>query len=163
VVLLSYPLWAPQWGAGILGEIAGQPIVASLTVLAAFFGLVALYCRALQQTLKLVRPDARTASPASVWWMFAIPHNFVEDFFIVQRVVASLAAEARVPAGELKRWSAFGYGWCGLQILSLLPGAAGYAGGAVALPMWAAHWAMTVRINRRLASRTAAEDLARTR
>ena len=29
-VLLGYPLWAPQWGGGILGEVAGLPPAAAL-------------------------------------------------------------------------------------------------------------------------------------
>ena len=83
-----------------------------------------------------------------MWWMFAVPYNFVEDFFIVRAVAASLAADGRVTPG---RWKVVGYGWCALQILSLFPGVAGYAGGAAALPVWAAHWVMTARINRSLA------------
>lgn len=152
-VLLSYPLWAPQWGRGILGEVTGLPPAVALGVVAAFFGLVALYCRTLWRTMTLIHPGARTAAPTSVWWMFAIPYNFTEDFFIVHTVATSLAADARVPARELSHWSTLGYGWCALQILSLFPGAAGYLGGAVAIPLWAAHWIMTVRINRRLGVR----------
>ncbi|MEU4622769.1 hypothetical protein AB0G04_22710 [Actinoplanes sp. NPDC023801] len=148
VILLSYPIWAPQWGSGILGEIAGQPLWASVAIVAGFLALVALYCRALHRTLSLVRPGARRARPASVWWMFAIPFNFVEDFFIVRAVGASLAAHG---AGGAGRWTRLGYGWCAFQILSLFPGPAGLAGGAVALPLWAAHWASTARLNRRLA------------
>jgi hypothetical protein len=148
-VLLSYPIWAPQWGSGILGEIAGQPLWASATIVAGFLALVAFYCRALHRTLTLVRPGARQARPASVWWMFAIPHNFVEDFFIVRAIAASLAAHG---AGGVRRWALLGYGWCAFQILSLFPGPAGLAGGAVALPLWAAHWVLTARLNRRLAT-----------
>jgi hypothetical protein len=154
-VLVSYPLWAPQWGAGILGEFAGLPPALALGAVASFFGLVALYCRTLWRTLTLVRPQARAAPAASVWWMFAIPYNFTEDFFIIRTIATSLAADARVPARELRRWSAAGYGWCALQILSLFPGAAGYLGGAVAVPLWVAHWIMSRRINRRLGDRTA--------
>ncbi|GIE31340.1 hypothetical protein Ait01nite_043850 [Actinoplanes italicus] len=150
-ILLAYPIWAPQWGSGILGEIAGQPLWASAAIVAGFLALVAFYCRALHRTLLLVRPGARQARPASVWWMFAIPHNFVEDFFIVRAVAASLAADG---AGGVRRWASLGYGWCALQIVSLLPGAAGLAGGAMALPLWAAHWLLTARLNRALAART---------
>jgi hypothetical protein len=131
VALLLFP------GRGILDEVAGQPFV-----VAGFFGLVALYCAALQRTLTLTGG----ARPASVWWMFAVPYNFVEDFFIVRTVAAALAADGRAAAPG--RWSAVGYAWCTLQILSLLPGMPGYAAGAAALPVWAAHWIMTARINR---------------
>ena len=153
-VLLSYPVWAAHWGGGILGEVVGLPPAAAVGGIVAFFGLVALYCRTLWRTLTLVHPDARTAPAASVWWMFAIPYNFTEDFFIVHTVATSLAADARVPARELGRWSTFGYSWCALQILSLFPGAVGYVGGAIAIPLWGAHWIMTLRINRQLGDRT---------
>ncbi|WP_433790182.1 hypothetical protein [Actinoplanes sp. CA-252034] len=147
-ILLTYPIWAPQWGAGLLGEIAGQPPWASAAIVAGFLGLVALFCRTLQRTLTLTRTGTR---PASVWWMFAIPHNFVEDFYIVRAVAGSLAA-AGTPPARVRRWAALGYGWCALQIVSLLPGAAGLAGGAMALPLWGAHWVLTARLNRRLAA-----------
>jgi hypothetical protein len=158
-ILLTYPMWAPQWGDGLLGEIAGQPLWASAAIIAGFLGLVALYCRALQRTLTLIRPAARRARPGSVWWMFAVPHNFVEDFFIVRAVAGSLAT-AGTPAREVRRWELLGYGWCTLQIVSLLPGVPGLAGGAGALPLWAAHWALTTRLNRRLARPAAAPDAA---
>ncbi|MGS2646144.1 hypothetical protein [Streptosporangium sp. LJ11] len=166
-ILLGYPLWAPEWGPGILGEIRALGMPGGLIALAVFLGLVALYCRALQRTMTLVRPEARTASPASVWWMFAIPYNFTEDFFIVRAVSASVAAsmttsttdDARVPGGFVRWWTALGYGWCAFQILSLFPGTAGYVGGAIALPLWAAHWIMTGRVNRRLATRQPAAPL----
>lgn len=153
-VLLAQPLWAPQWGRGLLGEIAVFPPPVALAVVAGFLGLVALYCRALQRALALVGPRPGVAAPASVWWMFAIPYNFVEDFFIVHAVATGLRREGSTPAPALRRLSALGYGWCALQILSLLPGAPGYAGGAVAVPLWLAHWALTLRVNRRLAAHT---------
>ncbi|GAA4937949.1 hypothetical protein GCM10025331_24660 [Actinoplanes utahensis] len=146
LILLTQPLWAPQWGGGILTEIAGRPPWISAAIVLGFLGLVALYCRTLQRTLTTVRPWARRARPASVWWMFAVPHNFVEDFFIVRAVAASLAADG-VPPGPVRRWSILGFGWCAAQIVSLLPGVAGLAGGAVALPLWAVHWHLTVRLN----------------
>lgn len=158
-ILLSYPLWAPEWGRGILGEIEAWGMPGGLIAVAVFLGLVALYCRALQRTMTLVRPDARTASPTSVWWMFAIPYNFTEDFFIVRAVSASLAADEQVTSGFIRRWAALGYGWCAFQILSLFPGMAGYVGGAIALLLWAAHWIMTARVNRTLATRPPAAPL----
>ncbi|WP_329093631.1 MULTISPECIES: hypothetical protein [unclassified Streptosporangium] len=162
-ILLSYPFWAPEWGLGILGEIGALGMPGGLIAIAVFFGLVALYCRALQRTMTLIGPEARTASPASVWWMFAIPYNFTEDFFIVRAVSTSLAASTtagtRVRGGFVRWWTVIGYGWCAFQILSLFPGTAGYVGGAIALPLWAAHWIMTGRVNRRLATRQPAVPL----
>ncbi|WP_369687400.1 hypothetical protein [Streptomyces somaliensis] len=133
-VLLCYPLWAPHWERGVLGETAALGTVAASAVTVVFLGVVALYCRALQRTLGLVRPEARTGSPASVWWMFAIPYNFTEDFFIVRTVATSLAGDGRMPGRFVRWWAVLGYGWCGFQILSLFPGAAGHAGGALAVP-----------------------------
>lgn len=159
-VLLTYPLWAPEWGRGILGEVEGQGVLGALITVAVFFGLVALYCRTLQRTLALLPPAARTATPASVWWMFAIPYNFTEDFFIVRNIAASLTADATLPSQDVRRWAIVGYGWCAAQILSLFPGAAGYLGGAVAMVLWAAHWIMTVRFTRQLAERRPAAPLA---
>ncbi|MFG2297624.1 hypothetical protein [Streptomyces sp. NPDC048603] len=158
--LLALPLWAPGRGRGLLGEIAAQGPAGALLTLTVFLALVALYCRALQRTLTLIPAGTRAASPASVWWMFAIPYNFTEDFFIVRNVAASLAADGRVPVRSVRRWALFGHGWCTLQILSLFPGAAGFAGGVLALLLWAAHWAMTVRVNRALAARPYAARLA---
>ena len=145
LLLLLHPILTGR-DTGILAEVAARPRWISATIVAGFLGLVALYCRALQRTLTLVPPGARRARPASVWWMFAFPHNFVEDFFIVRAVAASLAAGG-VPPGRVRCWSILGHGWCAAQIVSLLPGAAGLAGGAVALPLWAAHWLLTTRVN----------------
>ncbi|MEF2528487.1 MULTISPECIES: hypothetical protein [Streptomyces] len=160
--LLTQPLWAPGWGSGVLGEAAAPGLPGAVAAVAVFFGLVALYCRSLQRTLHLVPSEARTAAPRSVWWMFAIPYNFTEDFFIVRAVAASLAADGRTAPAAVRRWKALGYAWCGLQIASLLPGAVGRAGAAAALLMWAAHWAVTARLNRRLAARRPAALQPRT-
>ncbi|WP_066364764.1 hypothetical protein [Herbidospora mongoliensis] len=142
--LIAYPLYAPHSGMGILGEVTAAGPVGGFAFVAAFFGLVTLYCRALQRTLVLAGADR----PASVWWMFAIPYNFTEDFFIVGKVRAALAG--RVTPEFLRWWTVLGYGWCAFQILSLFPGPAGYAGGAVAIPLWAAHWIMTSRVQHTL-------------
>ncbi|MBD3575668.1 MULTISPECIES: hypothetical protein [Streptomyces] len=151
-VLLTQPLWAPEWGSGVLGEVAAPGLPGAVAAVAVFFGLVALYCRSLQRTLHLVPPRARAAAPRSVWWMFAIPCNFTEDFFIVRAVAVSLASDGRTAPAAVRRWQAVGFAWCGLQIVSLLPGAAGRAGAVAALLLWAAHWAETARLNRRLAA-----------
>ncbi|MFF8382619.1 hypothetical protein [Streptomyces kanasensis] len=148
--LLCQPLWAPQWGRGLLGEVGGLGVPVALAVVLVFLGLVALYCRALQRMLERVRPGAAERSPASVWWMFAIPYNFTEDFFIVHAGARSLAADGRVDRRFVRRWAVLGHGWCAFQILSLFPGAAGYVGGAVAVPLWVAHWGLTARAGRTL-------------
>lgn len=146
--LLTQPLWAPHWGAGILGEVHALGPAGSVVAVAAFFALVAGYCRHLQRLLAAIPPPARTAAPRSVWWMFAIPYNFVEDFFIVAAIAASLRNDGRIEPARQQRWRRLGLGWCGLQIVSLLPGAIGVAAGAAALLAWAAHWALSVRLLR---------------
>lgn len=142
--LLTYPLWAPEWGTGVLGEIAIVPFPGNLAIVVGFFGLVALYCA----TLHRLATRTGMARPASVWWMFAIPYNFIEDFFIIERVAAALDNHAS--AVTVRTWRLLGYGWCGAQLVSLLPGEVGWLGGAVALVLWVVHWVLTVRIMRRL-------------
>lgn len=148
IALLAQPWWAPHWGAGILGEIHALGPTGSIAAVAVFFALVARYCHCLQRLLAAIPPPARTASPRSVWWMFAIPYNFVEDFFIVAAIAASLRNDARIDPSRQRRWHRLGSGWCALQILSLLPGAVGFAAGAAALAAWVAHWALSVRLLR---------------
>ena len=129
---------------GILRELTSFGPWVAAAVGAVFFCLVAAYARDLQLLLQAISSAHRTARPASVWWMFAIPYNFVEDFFIIESVAASLQrAEAQHPHlraifGRYGRLS--GFGWCGLQILSLIPHPIGAAAGFLALPLWAWHW-----------------------
>lgn len=151
-VLLTYPLWAPAWGMGLLGEVWAVGWPGALTAVLCFFGLVALYCGALYRTLTLVRPEASPVRAASVWWMFAIPYNFTEDFFIVSNVAAAVRADGRLQERPVMCWLWFGYGWCAFQILSLFPGAAGFIGGAIAVPLWIVHWVLTVRVNKALST-----------
>jgi len=138
--LLTYPLWAPQWGAGLLGEVAAVPWPGNLVIVLVFLGLVALYCATLERLMRA----AGAARPASVWWMFAIPANFVEDFYIIGRVASAIAD--RVQPAVLRRWLILGYGWCGFQILSLFPGWLGLLGGVIAIPLWLAHWMLARRL-----------------
>jgi hypothetical protein len=144
VALLTAPWWAPQWGPGLLGEIAVVAFPGNLLIVGGFLALVALYCRTLQATMS----RAGAARSASVWWMFAIPANFVEDFYIVNRVGAALDPLVERPA--LNRWLLLGHAWCALQLLSLLPGVVGLTGGALAIAAWLAHWVSTLSILRRL-------------
>jgi hypothetical protein len=129
---------------GILREvIAFGPAIASL-VAVVFVALVAAYARDLQRLLRAVPAAQRAATPASVWWMFAIPYNFTEDFFIIHNVGASLRrTETATPAlrGAFGRFGLIsGYGWCALQIGSLVPHPLGTLAGFLALPLWAWHW-----------------------
>ncbi|MBX3143308.1 MAG: hypothetical protein KF813_06115 [Trueperaceae bacterium] len=150
VALLTQPLWAPQWGVGILGEVAALGTIGSILAVAVFFGLVAVYCQSLMRLLERVRPEARARTPRSVWLMFAIPFNFIEDFFIVSDIRSSLMRDARFGHSDVAIWYALGLGWCSLQLVSLVPGVVGFASGAVALLAWAAHWWHTTALTRRL-------------
>lgn len=153
LALLTQPLWAPQWGAGMLGEIAALGPWGSIAAIAGFFGLVALYVRTLAQLLVPVPPAARARSPRSLWLMFAIPLNFVEDIEIVRDIATSLRAERRLAPRAIGWWQAMGLGWCALQIISLAPTEVGVAGGGLGLALWAAHWVFTgVLIRRRRAA-----------
>jgi hypothetical protein len=142
-VLLAYPFFDPSSGAGVLGELSLLGPGPALLVAGAFLALVFVYCRDLSTVLSLVRPEARTAAPASVWWMFLIPYNFVEDFFIVANVARSLRREAVHHEALRARGSdgmITGLGWCAAQIVSLAPSEVGAVAGLVALPLWALHW-----------------------
>ena len=143
--LLSYPVWAPQWGAGVLGEIYLVAFPGNLLIVVGFLALVALYARTLQVTAR----RAGSGRSGWVWWMFAIPANFVEDFYIVHRIGTALTG--RVHPRVCSWWLLLGHAWCAFQLVSLLPGATGLVGGAVAVVAWLAHWAQTLAILRRLA------------
>lgn len=142
VVLLTQPLWAPQWGLGILGELTALGPWGAIAAVAVFFGLVALYCRSLQRLHDAVPLRLRRRSSRSIWLMFALPLNFVEDFFIVADIGAALA-QTGLPRQRVRLWSTLGHGWCALQIASLLPGPVGVGCGLLALIAWIAHWALT--------------------
>ncbi|ACL62921.1 hypothetical protein [Methylobacterium nodulans] len=150
VALLTQPLWAPQWGGGILAEIGAFGPAGAAIVVLVFFSLVALYCLSLQRMLEAIAPAKRAASPRSVWLMFVIPSNFVEDFFIVGSIAASLRNDGRTHARTQLVWLILGMSWCGLQIVSLLPGPVGVVSGGIALLAWAAHWMLTNHMTRAL-------------
>jgi len=125
--------------------------IAGIAITAVFLVAVALYCRELQRTLALVRPDSRTASPRSVWLMFLLPYNFVEDFFIIANVAKSLRREAQHNQA-LRSFNGFGlvsgYGWCSAQIISLIPHEVGSLAGVLALLAWVVHWRFIRNVNR---------------
>lgn len=138
---------------GILREISAYGPNVGILLALVFLALVAAYARDLQHLLQAVPRRQRAAAPASVWWMFAIPYNFVEDFFIIGTIATSLRrsemeyTNLRGAFGGYGRIS--GFGWCGLQILSLIPHPIGAAAGLFALPLWAWHWRQ-VRSARRI-------------
>ncbi|APD13607.1 hypothetical protein RO07_01965 [Pandoraea pulmonicola] len=107
------------------------------------------------QGLTLVSETARTAAPNSVWWMFLLPYNFIEDFFIISHVSKSLERESRTHpalAGLRSFGRASGWGWCSAQVISLIPTVLGSWAGGLALVLWLWHWGFIRRIKRRLVS-----------
>ncbi|MGN6826264.1 hypothetical protein [Paucibacter sp. M5-1] len=147
---LAYPFLNPAADGGVFKEVETLGVFGSLVLVATFLAAVFLYCRDLYRCLGLVSPGARKASPRSVWLMFLIPYNFVEDFFIVANVAGSLRQEA-VGNAALHRFKSFGMvsglGWCAAQIVSLLPHSIGSIAGALALPLWIVHWRLIRQIN----------------
>ncbi len=138
----------------VLGEITEIGIVPAIVLIVAFFVMVAFYCRTLQKCLTLIKPENRKASPKSVWYMFAIPFNFVEDFFIVINVANSIEEERKTNL-KLNAISDFGMvsgiGWSVAQILSFIPNMVGQIAGLVGMFLVIYHWIQIARINRQLA------------
>lgn len=150
---LVYPFMYPNVSGGVLVELKIFGPVGSVVAIIFFLMLILLYALDLIKSLKLVAPASRKASPKSVWLMFLIPYNFIEDFFIVYNVALSLKTEASHNP-RLARFKSFGkfsgLGWCSSQIVSLLPNQIGLVAGLVALVFWAWHWVFICRINKAL-------------
>lgn len=147
---LVYPLFHPELQGGILNELKLLGPAGAAVAVVVFLLLVVIYTRDLAKSLRLVSRSSRKAAPRSVWLMFLIPYNFIEDFFIVSNVASSLRAEATSnPA--LAKFKSFGMisglGWCAAQIVSLAPNAVGSVAGAIAIPLWIWHWSFVRRAN----------------
>lgn len=149
-VALLTPFFYPSLGSGILAELAWFGLPGSIVIALVFLFLVFLYCRDLSTTLDLIAPQNRCAAPASVWFMFLIPYNFVEDFFIIHNVAKSIATESKVNAA-LRDMRYVGYytgiGWCSAQIVSLAPGMIGKTASLFAIVLWIAHWRFIRKTN----------------
>ena len=85
--------------------------------------------------------------------MFAIPFNFIEDFFIVINLATSLEAEKRTNQ-SLSDSNDFGMvsgiGWSIAQLLSFIPNSIGQVAGVVGMILVIYHWLQIGRINRLL-------------
>ena len=147
---LAYPFLNGSAAGGVFKEVELLGVFWGAVLVIAFFTLIFLYCRDLFRSLSLVRPSARTASPRSVWLMFLLPYNFVEDFFIIANVANSLRREAQHNRA-LDPFQRFGMvsgmGWCTAQIISLLPNDVGAISGVLALPLWIIHWRFIRQVN----------------
>ena len=141
----------------ILGEIHKLGIVPMVAIIGAFFIMVACYCRTLQTCLALIKPENRKAAPASVWYMFALPFNFVEDFFIVINLANSIETEKNRNS-RLSGVSDFGMtsgiGWCIAQLLSFIPNVIGQIAGLAGMVLVVIHWRQIARINKQLTEKT---------
>jgi hypothetical protein len=139
----------------VLGEIFKVGIAPSIIIIAAFFIMVAFYCLTLQKCLTLIKPINRKAKPKSVWYMFAIPFNFVEDFFIVINIANSIEEERKHNI-KLKDISDFGMvsgiGWSIAQVLSFIPNIVGQIAGLLGMILVIYHWVQIAKINKQLSS-----------
>ena len=148
---LAYPFLNSEASGGILVELNIFGPVGSISAIAIFLLLVFFYALDLIRCLKLVSPASRKAKPNSVWFMFLLPYNFIEDFFIITSVARSLKAEATSnPA--LASFKSFGMisgvGWCAAQVVSLIPNLVGSVAGLVAIGFWVWHWRFIRHANR---------------
>ncbi len=127
---------------GFLAEVSLLGPGGATLLAAGFLAAVAAYARDLQRLLQAIPAPQRTASPRSVWLMFLIPYNFVEDFWIIGHVSASLKAHAQATGSSVRHFGLIpGLGWCALQIVSLVPHEVGSLAGLLAVPLWLWHWA----------------------
>jgi hypothetical protein len=137
----------------VLGEIFKVGIWPSILIIGSFFIMVAFYCRTLQKCLTLIKPEHRKARPKSVWYMFAIPFNFIQDFFIVINIANSIEEEKKTNS-NLKDISDFGMvsgiGWSIAQVLSFIPNIVGQIAGLIGMILVVCHWLQIAKINRYL-------------
>ena len=142
-IALLLPFIDPSMGSGFLREMQTLGPIGSIIVLAVFLVFVFFYCKDLQKTLELITPQNQLAKPKSVWLMFLIPYNFIEDFFIVYNIAASLKNEAKTNTSlaNSKDFGLYtGIGWCVAQIVSLAPGELGQLASLLAIILWIVHW-----------------------
>jgi hypothetical protein len=141
---------------GPLGELVSIGMSGSLLIIVAFFIMVGIYCRTLQECLTRIRPENRKVKPGSVWFMFAIPFNFVEDFFIVINLANSIEEEKRSNR-SLQSITDFGMvsgiGWSIAQVMSFIPNIVGQAAGLVGFILVIYHWLQIAKINRLLSKK----------
>jgi hypothetical protein len=128
----------------------------SILIFMIFFGMVALYCMSIQKCLSLIKPVNRKMTPRSVWYMFLIPFNFVEDFFIVINLSQSIEQEAMHNSNlsEIKDFGMVtGIGWSIAQVLSFIPNYIGQVAGVIGFILVIFHWAFIIKINRLLTTK----------
>lgn len=126
-------------------------LIGSASIIITFFTAIGIYCMDLQRCLELIEPKNRKANPQSVWYMFLMPYNFIEDFFIVINISNSLVAEAKENK-KLANCNDFGMvtgiGWCIAQILSFVPNSIGQIASILGIILWIIHWRFIRKMNR---------------
>ena len=149
------PFLTTNSNESILAEVQNLGVLPSLVIVLSFFIMVAFYCRTLQFCLKQIKPENRKMKPSAVWYMFAIPFNFVEDFFIVIDLARSIEEEKRTNT-KLASVTDFGMvsgiGWSIAQLLSFIPNIVGQVAGLVGMLLVIYHWVLIARINTLLKS-----------
>lgn len=148
-VLLIWTLLTASDG-GVLREVQllGWPI--ALLVVALFLLAVGFYCRDLQRLLERLPAHVRRTSPQSVWLMFLIPYNFIEDFFIIANIADALKKQASnepwlvafAPYGKIT-----GLGWCAAQLMSISPTVLEQVASLIAFILWLMHWRFIAVVN----------------
>ena len=154
-IAFALPFFFSSLESGFLRDFRLLGVTGSVISISVFLILVFFYCQDLQKTLELVHPENRTANPKSVWFMFFIPYNFIEDFFIIYHVSKSIEQES-----ELVKHNGLtlGLGWCIAQILSILPGSMGLISAIFAIVLWLGHWYFIKRTIKRFAEKYEKND-----
>ena len=138
---------------GVFENVFSIGVIGSAAIIIIFFTAIGIYCMDLQRCLELIEPKNRKATPKSVWYMFLMPFNFIEDFFIVINISNSLQEEARENI-KLQKYKDFsmvtGIGWCIAQILSFIPNITGQVAAIMGLVLWIIHWRFIININKQL-------------
>lgn len=137
-----------------IDEVFKYGIGRGLAVMVFFFSAIALYCISMQTTLERIAPQNRRAKPKSVWWMFVIPYNIIEDFFIIDNLSKSIEQEAGTNpklAGLRDYGYITGIGWAIAQVMSFIPNEIGTVAGIFGLLLWIRHWLFIRKVNRLLA------------
>lgn len=151
----AQPFIIPTDQDSILSEIYKIGVLPSIIIMFSFFVMVGFYCKTLQRCLTLVKPENRKAKPTSVWYMFAIPFNFIEDFFIIINLANSIEEEKKSNI-KLKSISDFGMisgiGWSIAQVLSFIPNVVGQLAGLLGMILVIYHWFLIIKVNKLLAS-----------
>jgi hypothetical protein len=128
-------------------------IIGSASITITFFTAIGFYCMDLQRCLELIAPKNRKTNPKSIWYMFLIPYNFIEDFFIIIDISNSLELEAKENK-KLQNYKNFGMvtgiGWCIAQVLCFIPNITGQAASILGLVLWIIHWRFIIKINKQL-------------